>query len=380
MSKQTKEEKAARAKRRRILRAGGWFMDVPASQVPWTPEQIKRGERHLTVLLPFVSENNPEVLSVLVPAEKKPRRIPMKKTKDNNQPTMMLGEAAIPAATHQPTATIVNGLATVSTRAERLKAAWKLDLLAVDNMARADIAHVTAVGAFESSSLTLGKILLEILGTGKHGEYTAFVKTHIGDSETITNRCDYCLRVAKKVTGYVKPVPTVDPVEERRLAAQAKYEALEAEKSKIDEAAINAAVEKMAQGKPFFDKVACAKGMRLKLEMKVEKKVARARESLESIRLKAEMNKATTEAKFEIRADRGTLDSEMDAIVVKLKMLVKAAAEDKQPKLDFSGHADSIKADVDKLAADATGVVTKRVAYGMAFAPNATTPSASKVA
>jgi hypothetical protein len=69
--KLSKQELADRAKTRRRLRAGWYYLDSPAP----------RDGKHHASLMPFVAKKDPLIVSTLVPPEPKPKteRAPLKK-------------------------------------------------------------------------------------------------------------------------------------------------------------------------------------------------------------------------------------------------------------------------------------------------------------
>jgi hypothetical protein len=261
-----------------------------------------------------------------------------KKRAQEKQPAMF-GEAATVAEKDQQTkeVTVEN-----NTLTERFMKAWSADLLAVSNkivaengVKKATDALADADGKSAKSALAVGRVLIEIKQAALHGGLTKFMETIPDYSESVRNRCNYCISVARQTDG-----------DEREAEKKAALAAL-AEKAEAAKKAIAHAEAEKTHVPPGG-----------KLAKKQDVLIARQQKVVELL------NKVTTEqenkrveeiAEKKITEKRSALYGEVDKIAQRLKNIVKAAADDRQPELDFSG-ADALKtelkAEIDSLVSD----------------------------
>ena len=300
------------------------------------------------------------------------------KSTDNSssQPSML--EAAINAVKDQlsPKSTAPITAALTETLEERLKKAWAVD--SNFDTARRDTARVAteAEKAFESSALTFGKVLLEVLDSREsHGDFTKYVQEVLGADATTWNRCQYCLRVAKKMTNW-QPEAKKDIVAEKEQKAAAAREAVvQAEKAAAEKAAQAAAAGHDLIRTPS-GKVVSVKKLAVAAAEKAASAVKRAEKgaqvaaaSLESTRTRTNQQVELAVIKTTINTTKSTLDGDVAAIAKTLKNIVSKAAEEQQPSLDFYGTTGTeVKTAVDELVNKAEQLAKlPRKPFGMTF-------------
>ncbi len=372
LTQQQKERKAKRAKIKRLIGKGYTWIDFPAG-----PER-----RFRTPLLPSVATEHPFIDARLIAPddleeqeqkrkqqgqEKRSRTMAAKKS----PPPPNMFEAALIAENAQPKTQKENTLTTApltKTLVERVKEAWALDLQTISKRDGAEKVFETAQGTCEDSALTLGMCLLEVLDSSPHGAYTAFVKENIGDSETIVNRCEYCLRKAKKATFWQEKKEVEDQAD-RDAKAEALRKQAAAEKVTADK--LKKTADELAK-KNVHSKTQATAVKVAEKAMKEADKLAKKVELAET----TERNAALKEkAKAAVQKGKGTLDEQVTSITKRLKALVKEAASG-QPRLDFCGEGDVIKAEIDALIEQATELATQAKAT-ITMTPKATEQAAA---
>jgi len=241
------------------------------------------------------------------------------------------------------------------------KAQWDMEDELAKRLKEAFTADSRIAANSESSALTFGKVLLEVLN-GTHGGYTKFLmeQLNIHRSAPAWDRCQYCLRVAKEKTGWKKLV--VDPLAEKEKAVADLS-------SRIDLA--KAAAEEKTSAMPIGaerTKAEQASKLRFARENKV---LAIRRVAIESARERSTKKSEVQVVMEEVRESKTTLDGDITSITEKLRQAVNAAAKvfkkEQQLNFDFNGVGTEVKASVDELIRKTAQLAKRTSIYGMTF-------------